>query len=814
MTEGMKLQIYDTNYINNINNENDDLNEISTTEEIQNIFKKIKKKSKISETKKEMNIQSKNDGYKELLITNENKKANIDDNLSSIKNNPIILNIISFIFFYNSFKPITKYIKLINIFIFPMEIIQFIFCFISGLITSFFISFIILKKLSSFHLIYMIFYFIIMFFLHHYHYIGSSHFDQSLIILYIYISIIILCLCILFIIYFVLKYYYIKGKIKKDNTFINLFVNRWDSSERVKKTKKDIIINDKYKTGNNNNLNNNNQINNNKIIFNILFLISILLIYIIFINYKKNKIFSCNNISLYRGLNDSNILLKENTNLQDQCHFNKPEGYCYMDYLINYFDLNPNNKNCSLRDAKIEKKNFFMNLEKNNKNINFKTTKKFAFPYTNLENKYFLKNQININNFGSLVNQDIYDLDDNKNKDNKLPPEVILDFSEDNIYKGEYPELKINLIYNKTLSESRKKLEKDNSFYNNIFMLYLDATSRNHFQRSFPKLSSFIKNLMIYDETNTRKMNAYQYMKYTNFATLTQYNIVPMFYGNSYKSRKGINHIKYLKENGYITGHVIDMCNKEQYAINHNSKNEIDEKEYIEWDHENIAYLCDGNYFEIDWPYPQEKGAFSTKERCLYGHTVSYYMIEYAKQFWQKYENNKKYFRMAFNYGHEKTGAVLSNLDDIIYNFFYEFYDKGWFDNTAVFIVSDHGNQNTGIINVINKSLFEYEKKMGLFFLILSKNNNIKQFTKNLENNQNVFLTPYDIHDTLIYLSCGKGKNLDELKIMFSRDGKGSSILFEINEQERNCQKYEDDWHLIESCCCCGDCLKDDEQQK
>ena len=38
----MKLQIYDTNYINNINNENDDLNEISTTEEIQNAIKNAK----------------------------------------------------------------------------------------------------------------------------------------------------------------------------------------------------------------------------------------------------------------------------------------------------------------------------------------------------------------------------------------------------------------------------------------------------------------------------------------------------------------------------------------------------------------------------------------------------------------------------------------------------------------------------------------------------------------------------------------------------------------------------------------------------
>ena len=31
------------------------------------------------------------------------------------------------------------------------------------------------------------------------------------------------------------------------------------------------------------------------------------------------------------------------------------------------------------------------------------------------------------------------------------------------------------------------------------------------------------------------------------------------------------------------------------------------------------------------------------------------------------------------------------------------------FDNTAVFIVSDHGNQNNGIYSIINKNQFEYD---------------------------------------------------------------------------------------------------------
>jgi len=481
--------------------------------------------------------------------------------------------------------------------------------------------------------------------------------------------------------------------------------------------------------------------------------------------------------------------MKDNPNMQDQCHFKKPEGYCYdIDLLMKYLDLTPN-INCSSRDAEKEKKNFVKNLKKsNNNNINLKTTKKFAFPYTNLDSKYSLKNQKNMSAFGTLVNQEIYDLDDSEKNKNKIPPEIILDFSEDNIYNGKYPELKINLIYNKTLSESMKKLEKekDNSFYKNIFMIYIDGISQTYFQSSFPKLSSFLRDLMAYDNLNIRKMNAYQYTKYTNFASITPYNTIPMFYGNSYNSNKGINHIKYLKENGYITGHEIDICYKEQYVIDKYPKDGNDEKEYIEWDHENVAFLCDGNYFNIDRSY--------TKEKCLYGHCVSYYMIEYAKQFWQKYENNKKYFNMVFNYGKE-----YSDLDEIIYNFLYEFYDKGWFDNTALFIVSSYGNQDNSILNVISKSQFEYEKKMGNFFFILIKNNEIEKYAKNLLYNQNVFLTPYDIYDTLIYLSCGKGKSLEDLKMMLSKDNKGNSVLLKINEIDRNCKKY-DDWYKIESC--------------
>ena len=34
------------------------------------------------------------------------------------------------------------------------------------------------------------------------------------------------------------------------------------------------------------------------------------------------------------------------------------------------------------------------------------------------------------------------------------------------------------------------------------------------------------------------------------------------------------------------------------------------------------------------------QGSFSSMEKCLYGKTITEHMINYATQFWEKYQNN------------------------------------------------------------------------------------------------------------------------------------------------------------------------------
>ena len=156
-----------------------------------------------------------NIGSKSLLISDTNIISGNED-LCSKDFIIILINIISFACFYFSFELKFDYFYPVNFILYPMGFFQFYLYAFSSLITAGIIALIILKKINGHHLLYMTFYFIFIFFLHHYKYIGSSHFDQSFTIFYEFIVILIYSLCILFIIYFIIKYFYYNGNISKE----------------------------------------------------------------------------------------------------------------------------------------------------------------------------------------------------------------------------------------------------------------------------------------------------------------------------------------------------------------------------------------------------------------------------------------------------------------------------------------------------------------------------------------------------------------------------------------------------------------------
>ena len=109
---------------------------------------------------------------------------------------------------------------------------------------------------------------------------------------------------------------------------------------------------------------------------------------------------------------------------------------------------------------------------------------------------------------------------------------------------------------------------------------------------------------------------------------------------------------------------------------------------------------------------------------------------------------------------------------------------KGHLDDTAIFIVSDHGNNMIGFYNIFQVEDFVMEKTLGTWLIILPKNSVNKKEDKILKNNQQNIVTPYDIHDTM--LDIFKFEKNTKYKSRY-----GQTVFEEINNLQRNCETYK-----------------------
>jgi hypothetical protein len=500
---------------------------------------------------------------------------------------------------------------------------------------------------------------------------------------------------------------------------------------------------------------------------------------------KYHQIYICENWDL--TINDTYISDK-----YDNCPVPKPEGFCYMNQLYKYFDLTlANNIKCSTRNE-VEYSQFYDMIP--NKISHDSTT-------INSINSTYSTNSTDSTNSTSSTNSTVStnSTDSTKSTDSTnstnwtmfgLPPTNVPSFNQSEQSMKEYifdnlinlenevlsseatinfsnetklGELNLTCIKNDTLAEERKKIEKNKNepLEKNIFVIFLSSTSRAHFQRAMPKLTKFIKKFMEYQPFPT--ITAYQFSKYYNCPFRAE-NVESLFYPKL-ENNSHINILKLLKDNGYITGQVGDKCEK----FVSDDINDL----YVQFDHENIGFSCLSNYTNNQLP---------PYERCLYGKPISEYMINYALDFWEKYSDNKKYFRMIFNYGDEPTGNLLTYLDEPLYNMLNNLYNNGKLKDTAVFILSEQGNRNNGLYNLMKSAEFEIEKKYGLFIILVGYNEKFKNgtFHQNLLSNQNIISTPYDVFHTLHHFSFG---NFNDTTL------NGKSLLSNIEIEQISCPK-------------------------
>ena len=484
-----------------------------------------------------------------------------------------------------------------------------------------------------------------------------------------------------------------------------------------------------------------------------------------------------------KGLNNSYI----NNNISIYpCTINIPHKKCLIDIFSPLLDFS---KVFHMKCEKRKEKEKTLLIEKSNLK-NFKNIKKIGFPntigdieeikgepamYSDTLLKFVINNLINIKE---------------NNITNKLKePEVIVDFTSD-----PYGKLNIRINYNEKLSLKRKKLS-NNRYSNNILFIYLDNLSRVHFYRQYKKTSNFLKKFLTYEgfsiKDNWQKFHGFEFMKYHKFKGATLNNAIPMFSGVYFGwKNKMISIIRDLKNLGYITCNVQDICHKELMSIG-----KIKSYSYIEFDHEYAGPNCDPNIYSYGFGIFEGENAVFRK--CLYGKESFEHSLEYAKQFWISYKKNKRFLRIVNTYAHEYSGEKSKYADNALFNFLNYLYDSNELLNTTVFLTGDHGFALMGIYKLLNSKDWKIEQFFPVFILLVPDLKNVsynEQYSEILKNQQNL-ITAFDIYYTIRYIIYGeKYKDLP----LNGNKNDGETLFKYINPKERICSKYK----MIKNCQC------------
>lgn len=506
------------------------------------------------------------------------------------------------------------------------------------------------------------------------------------------------------------------------------------------------------------------------IIINLLLLFLILYIIFFFLN---KEYMSCND--WINGLN--NTIIANNNSIYG-CQIKIPKGCPYK--IGKYFLDITKIRHITCKDRGINER---INLITHSKSsfISENTTL-FGFPLTNKDSICLIDNSIEF----FLINYSINNVVDMNNKiildkyfKNKLP-EILVNFSND------IGNMEINLTFNETLSKEKKKKEKNsNPFSKNILIVYIDSVSRANSIRQLKKTLKFFEKFMHYQGNFNKKYpsenyHSFQFFKYHSFLYYTIGNYPILYYGNTrYQNKTLIT--KFLNNNGYVTGYINELCLKDNIRTYHNaSKSEIYDYQYL---------ICDPNCSRLN----------KNTIRCLYGKHKSEYLYEYANQFWRKYKDNRKFLNIMANDGHEGTLEALKYADDIIYNFLINLYNDNLFKDSSIFLLSDHGVAMPSIYYL--NDFYKIEQSLPMLYIIINDRKNVSygEQYKYIYENQQTFITGYDIYNTFIHLIYGNDYESLHNKSSYFKNPKshlGVSLFNKIDAINRNTSKYKNMSHF------------------
>ena len=502
------------------------------------------------------------------------------------------------------------------------------------------------------------------------------------------------------------------------------------------------------------------------------FIIIITLIFIALIYFSFFNLINCDDWA--KGLNNTYI---DNDNYRYGCQIKIPKNCPYK--ILKYIQDFTKIKRIKCSEQKREAKKLLLKLSKS---VNIKEkTNRIGFPLTNKNPSCFLDDtddKIVLNYFlNNLI--DI----DNNTQTNKISYEIFIDFS-----KNPYGEMNINVNYNEELSKKRKLLEKNATpFSNNIMIIYLDSVSRANSMRQLKKTVNFIEKYISYKGGYHKKFpesnyHSFQFFKYHSFKEHTRGNYPRLIYGSERNNTKIVRITKYLKENGFITSYAGDTCMRDNTRTLHNLT--IDEVD----DHQML--LCDPN-----------KDNFNQNTiKCLYGKIHTEHLLEYTNQFWRKYRFNRKFSLIVTNDAHEGTLESLKYLDDIIYKYLNSLFNDNLFKESTIFLLSDHGVGMPSIYFFFD--FYLYEEQLPMLFIIVNDRKNISYYEQysNIYENQQSFITAYDIYNTIVHLLYGNKYSSIKNKTI-NNDGPispfGKSLFTKMNKKNRTSKNFIKMFHYV-----------------
>ncbi len=318
----------------------------------------------------------------------------------------------------------------------------------------------------------------------------------------------------------------------------------------------------------------------------------------------------------------------------------------------------------------------------------------------------------------------------------KNPPEVLIDLKKD--------EQLVKLRKNIFKKHSNKVLAK------NVLFIFIDSLSRVNFKIKLPKFYNWIGSHYQKDGKvpEDEKFEALQFLKYHGVGRYTALKMIPAFFGVYNIYYAGRHFLNDYKHKGYITGQSLNFCGREVFDIDGGA---VEKMKWGRFDHELQSFFCEGNFTPYDSPNPIMMGTNSIRKRCMYNKNTTWYSLEYMKQFFEKYKEEPKFFRLGLVDAHEGSTEVVKYSDDLLVEFFEKFKKDGHLDDTLTFIVTDHGFSMPGPYSILELEDHEHEVVLPAFFMLFPKTfKNYKQVRQRLIYNQNALITPFNTYNSLI----------------------------------------------------------------